>query len=285
MFAQITILGPGLLGASLAMAAKERGLTPRVVAWSRRAETRALCGQQAWCDAVCETPEEAVKGSDLVVICTPVETIPPLLEQVSSHLEPGALVSDVGSTKTQICERANRAIGAQASFIGSHPMAGSEQTGLSNATSTLFEHAACILTPETNASAALLERLTDFWEALGMHVATTTPEQHDKIVAHVSHLPHLLASVLCGYLSKQRRRLAGTLGAGLRDCTRVASGDPDLWLQILEQNRDEVLGAIDGLEAQLQDFKQALREKDARSVKDLLQQAKIYRDQLNYSKP
>ena len=284
MFAQITILGPGLLGASLAMAAKERQLTPRVVAWSRRAETRELCAQQIWCDAVFDTPEAAVNGSDLVVICTPVETIPPLLEQVVSHLGEGALVTDVGSTKNEICARASASIGNQAIFIGSHPMAGSEQTGLANAKPDLFQNAACILTPEASAPAPQIDQLTEFWEALGMCVATTTPEQHDEIVAHISHLPHLLASVLCGYLSGKDGDWKALSGPGLRDCTRVASGDPDLWLQILEQNRDEVLTAINGLEKQLQHFKQALSEKNADAVKDLLQQGKTYRDQLTCAK-
>ncbi len=284
MFAQITILGPGLLGASLAMAAKERQLAPRVVAWSRRAETRELCQQQTWCDAVLDTPEEAVKGSDLVVICTPVETIPPLLEKVVNHLEAGALVTDVGSTKNEICARASSAIGKQAVFVGSHPMAGSEQTGLANATNTLFDGAACILTPEPSAPEPQVKQLTEFWEALGMCVATTTPEKHDEIVAHISHLPHLLASVLCGYLSSKDDNWKALSGPGLRDCTRVASGDPSLWLQILEQNRGEVLTAIDGLETQLQQFKQALQEQDADTVKDLLQQGKTYRDQLTCAK-
>lgn len=284
MFAQITILGPGLLGASLAIAAKERQLASRVVAWSRRPETRELCQQQSWCDAVFDTPEAAVKDSELVVICTPVETIPPLLEKVVSHLKPGALVTDVGSTKNEICSRANTSIGNQATFIGSHPMAGSEQTGLENAKPDLFQNAACIITPEPNAPLPKIDQLTAFWEALGMCVATTTPEQHDEIVAHISHLPHLLASVLCGYLSGKDANWKALSGPGLRDCTRVASGDPGLWLQILEQNRSEVLTAIDGLEKQLKHFKQALREENADAVKDLLQQGKTYRDQLTCAK-
>ena len=126
MFQQITILGPGLLGASIAMAVQERGLAKRVVAWSRRAESRAKCRQQDWCDAVLETPEEAVTGSDLVILCTPVQTIVPLIKQIRPALSETAIVSDVGSTKRVICRDAQNALnGLSATFLGAHPMAGS----------------------------------------------------------------------------------------------------------------------------------------------------------------
>ncbi|NQY32078.1 MAG: prephenate dehydrogenase/arogenate dehydrogenase family protein, partial [Coraliomargarita sp.] len=147
MFPQITILGPGLLGASLAMAVKSRGLCERIATWSRRPETRAKCSSQNWCDAVFDSPEAAVSGSQLVVVCTPVQTIVPLLQQVAPSLTPGALVTDVGSTKSLICRESRDVLPENCEFIGSHPMAGSEQTGMEFADAELFENAACILTP------------------------------------------------------------------------------------------------------------------------------------------
>jgi prephenate dehydrogenase len=281
MFQQITILGPGLLGASLAMAAKERGLAPRVITWSRRLETRTKCLKQSWCDAVFDTPEEAVVGSDLVVLCTPVQTIGPLLKQIRSALTEGALVTDVGSTKRLICQEAHKTLeGHSATFIGAHPMAGSEQAGMEYAHSSLFDNAACIVTPLDDASPELIAQLCAFWEALGLTLSTVSPEKHDQIVAHVSHLPHLLASTLCGYLGTQDHEWRRLAGAGLRDTTRVASGDPQLWKQILEQNNDEVLKAIDGFEQQLQQLKTALLSQDSHSITTTLQQGKAYRDQL-----
>lgn len=281
MFQQITILGPGLLGASLAMAVKERGLTTRVVTWSRRPETRAKCLNQSWCDAVLETPEEAVAGSDLVVICTPVQTIVPLLAQIRPALAADALVTDVGSTKSLICREARSALeGHSATFLGAHPMAGSEQAGMEHAQADLFEDAACILTPLDDASTGAIAKLNAFWDALGMTVTTVSPEKHDEIVAHVSHLPHLLASTLCGYLATQDNTWRNLAGGGLRDTTRVASGDPQLWKQILEQNSDEVLRAIDGFEQQLQQLKSALLNQDSLGVVAQLKHGKAYRDQL-----
>lgn len=279
MFQQITILGPGLLGASLALALKERGLCQRVHAWSRRSETRAQAIRSDWCDAVFDDAAEASIGSELVVVCTPVETILPILEQIASSLAPETLVTDVGSTKSLICREA-RGVKDGLNFIGSHPMAGSEQTGMAHARSDLFEDAACILTPIEGALDTQIVRLHELWEAIGMRVVTTSPEKHDEIVAHISHLPHLLASVLCSYLAGQEPGWKQLAGSGLRDTTRVASGDPTLWKQILEQNREEVLRAIDGFEAELHALKTALLDKDTPGLVTRLNRGKSFRDQL-----
>jgi cyclohexadieny/prephenate dehydrogenase len=281
MFQQITILGPGLLGASLAMAVKERGLAARVVTWSRRPESRAMCLNQSWCDAVFDSPEEAVAGSDLVVICTPVQTIVPLLVQIRPALAADTLITDVGSTKSLICREARSALeGHSATFLGAHPMAGSEQAGMEHAQSDLFEKAACILTPLDEASSAAIAKLSAFWETLGMTVSIVSPEKHDEIVAHVSHLPHLLASTLCGYLATQEDTWRTLSGRGLRDTTRIASGDPQLWKQILEQNSDEVLRAIEGFEQQLHHLKTALLNQNSLGIIAQLESGKTYRDQL-----
>lgn len=277
MFQQITIIGPGLLGASLALALKERSLCRRVHAWSRRAETRTQAAQTNWCDAVFDHAGQACVGSELVVICTPVETIVPLLEEIAPSLEPEALVTDVGSTKSLICRRA-QATGVK--FIGSHPMAGSERTGMAHARANLFDAAACIVTPlgdELDGEITCLRRL---WEAVGMQVVTSSPEKHDEIVAHISHLPHLLASSLCSYLGRKDAGWKHLSGAGLRDTTRVAAGDPTLWQQILEQNREEVLHAIEGFETELQAFKTALLDRSTPDLVAHLERGKEFRDQI-----
>jgi cyclohexadieny/prephenate dehydrogenase len=281
MIEQITILGPGLLGASLAMAVKQRGIAAKVVTWSRRPQTREKCLSQDWCDAVFESPEEAVAGSDFVVVCTPVETIAPLLARIAQSLAKGALITDVGSTKSLICREARHALAqTSATFIGSHPMAGSEQAGMEHAQADLFVNAACILTPLDDAQAEQIAQISTFWEALGMILTTVTPEAHDEIVAHISHLPHLLASTLCSQLASKDANWRNLAGGGLRDSTRVASGNPTLWKQILEQNSEEVLRAIDGFEQELHQLKAALLNKDTLGVVSLLERGKNYRDRL-----
>ncbi|WPJ94166.1 prephenate dehydrogenase/arogenate dehydrogenase family protein [Coraliomargarita algicola] len=277
MFQQITILGPGLLGASLALALKEGGLCQRVHAWSRRAETRAQALESEWCDAVFDQPKDACTGSELVVICTPVETIVPLLEQVAPSLATHTLVTDVGSTKSIICREAR---GTGVNFIGSHPMAGSERTGMAHARADLFNGAACIVTPLDDAADTDIARLHQLWQAIGMQVTTCSPEQHDEIVAHVSHLPHLLASSLCSYLASKNPDWKPLSGGGLRDSTRVAAGDPILWKQILEQNREEVLRAIDGFENELHALKTNLLDQNSSALIAQLERGKKFRDSL-----
>ena len=277
MFQQISILGPGLLGASLALTMKKRGLCQRVHSWSRRTETRAEAMQEDWCNKVFDQASAACEGSDLVVICTPVETIVPLIEQIAPSLEPDTLVTDVGSTKSLICREAQ---GIAVNFIGSHPMAGSERKGMRHASHNLFDGAACFITPLDGDRDSEVVRLQNLWQTIGMRVVTTNPEKHDEIVAHISHLPHLLASSLCGYLAGMDADWKSLAGGGLRDTTRVAAGDPTLWKQILEQNREEVLRAIDGFEGELQALKGALLDKKIPELIARLERGKQFRDSL-----
>lgn len=277
MFQQITILGPGLLGASLALAMTERALCQRIHAWSRRAETRERAIRSEWCDAVFDDAAKACENSDLVVICTPVETIVPLLRKIAPILRHDALVTDVGSTKGQICREAQN---CEVHFIGSHPMAGSERTGMDHAQGSLFVDAACILTPLAEHEDAQIKRLQQLWERLGMRVTISTPEKHDEIVAHISHLPHLLASSLCSYLATKDTQWKDLAGNGLRDTTRIAAGDPVLWQQILEQNRIEAIRALDGFRNELDSMKAALQEKNTAALTSRLKLGQEFRDAL-----
>ncbi|MEM1223193.1 MAG: prephenate dehydrogenase/arogenate dehydrogenase family protein [Verrucomicrobiota bacterium] len=281
MLRQISIIGPGLLGSSLSLAAKKHRLTEKVVAWSHRAETRANCLAKGICDAVEETPAKAVKGSDLVILCTPVDTIIPLLTEIQASLDEDAILTDVGSTKSQICRQAQGIEIKHTAFIGSHPMAGSDQRGMENARADLFSGATCFITPLDNAPADHVQRLVNFWENIGMHIQITSPEIHDEIVAHVSHLPHAIAAVLSKFLGEKNADWAQFAGGGLRDTSRIASGNPGLWKQIFDQNREEVIRAIEGFEDRLHRFKASLLNKEYADTQRILQQGKSFRDSLN----
>jgi cyclohexadieny/prephenate dehydrogenase len=277
MFERITILGPGLLGASLLQAAKGRGLCRHTAVWSRRAETRLKCEGQPWCDAVFSEPGDAVAEADFVVVCTPVDTIVPLLEQIASRLRPRTLVTDVGSTKSLICRHGRAALPKKIAFVGSHPMAGSEKTGLEHADPELFEGRACFVTPLTDTPSKDVERLARFWKNLGLEVITATPESHDEIVAHLSHLPHLLASAFCAYLGTRDHAWARYAGPGLRDTTRVAAGDPALWKAITMENREEILRALDGFQKELDHLRAALSNNQPLVMRHLLERGRDYR--------
>lgn len=275
--AQLTILAPGLLGGSVAKAARIHGLSPGIVLWARRPEARLALREQPWCDAVADTPEAAVAGASLVVIASPVDRIIPLLAQIAPHLAPGAIVTDVGSVKGEICRLGQAAVGRTAHFVGAHPMAGSEKTGWEHATADLFARRACFVTPLPETDPKATETVVEFWRGLGCEVTTEHPDKHDEIVAHISHLPQVLASTLCAFLTKKDHRWRNHAGGGLRDTTRIAGSDPQLWRTILEQNHDEVLRALAGFEDELHAFKAALANRDYLDVTARLERGQAYR--------
>ena len=244
----LAILAPGLLGGSVAQAARARGAAQRITLWARRPETRLALRGQPWCDAVAESAAEAVRTADLVVIAAPVDRIVPLVREIAPSLKLGAIVTDVGSVKAEICRLAAAALPAGVHFIGSHPMAGSEKTGWEHSTATLFQNRTCFVTPLDGADAAAGATVAAFWRDLGSEPISVAPDRHDEIVAHISHLPQVLASTLCAFLTSKDHAWRNYAGGGLRDTTRIAGSDPQLWRTILEQNRDEVLRALAGFE-------------------------------------
>jgi prephenate dehydrogenase len=274
----LTILAPGLLGGSVARAARTRGVASRIVIWARRPEVRLKLREQPWCDAVADTPVEAVRGADLVVIAAPVDQIVPLVRQIAPHLKANAVVTDVGSVKGEISRLGHDAVGKAAHFVGAHPMAGSEKTGWEHGSESLFERRPCFVTPLAQTDPAAAENVVRFWRDLGAEVVTVTPDAHDEIVAHISHLPQVLASTLCAFLAGKDHAWRNHAGGGLRDTTRIAGSDPQLWRTILEQNRDEVLRALRKYQDELQAFQAALSNRDYLEVVAHLERGKAYRE-------
>ena len=276
---QLTILAPGLLGGSVARAAREHGVARQIVIWARRPETRLALRAQPWCDAVADTPEAAVRDATLVVVAAPVDRIVPLVEQIAPALAAGAVVTDVGSVKADIVRLASLALGTRSHFVGSHPMAGSEKTGWEHGKASLFKQRTCFVTPQAQTAASAVERVVAFWHALGAEVVSVSPDQHDEIVAHISHLPQLIASNLCAFLAQKNPAWRNYAGGGLRDTTRIAGSDPQLWRSILEQNRDEILRALRKFQDELHGFQIALSNRDYIEVAARLERGKAYRDQ------
>ena len=277
--AQLTILAPGLLGGSVARAARARGVAQHIVLWSRRPESRLKLRDQPWCDTVADTPNAAVRGASLVVLAAPVDQIIPLLRQIAPDLAPGALVTDVGSVKGDISRLGHAALGKHAHFVGAHPMAGSEKTGWEHSTAGLFEHRTCFVTPLDDTHADATAAVVQFWHDLGAVVITLAPDRHDEIVAHISHLPQVIATSLCGFLAKKNPAWRNHAGGGLRDTTRIAASDPQIWRAILEQNRDEVLRALSGFEDELHSLRTALANRDYVEVTARLERGQAYRNQ------
>ena len=278
MLEQLTVLAPGLLGGSVAMAARHQAVARRIVLWSRRPESRLRLRAQPWCDEVRDTAAEAVRGARLVVLAAPVDQIIPLAQVIAPHLAPGAIVTDVGSVKGEIARLGHAAMPAGASFVGAHPMAGSEKSGWEHATDDLFERRACFVTPLRESDPRAVETVVRFWHELGAEVVTVEPDAHDEIVAHISHLPQLVATALCDHLARHNPAWRNFAGGGLRDTTRIAGSNPALWTEILRHNREEVLRALREFQDELHALQTALANRDFTEVRARLERGKTYRD-------
>lgn len=258
--------------------AKARGVAAECVAWSRSAGTRAACRAADYVDAVFETPLEAVAGADVVVACVPVDRIVPLLAECVPALAPGALLTDVGSVKAAICSDAERLLPPDAAFAGSHPMAGSELSGIAAARADLLDDHLCFIADDARSRrTGARERAEAFWRALGMRTRRVDPAEHDAIVAHVSHLPHAVAVALSAALAEKSDAWRECGAGGLRDTTRVAAGEPHVWRAILEENRTEILPALELFRERFDALHAALRGNDSAALLDILSAASAWR--------
>lgn len=281
MYEKITVIAPGLLGASIGMAARKRSLAKTISVWARRHEARQALDSADWCDEAPEAIEDACAGSSLIVLCAPVEKIIDLATLIAPSLNSNPIVTDVGSVKSKLSRLCDATLKSKARFIGSHPMAGSEKSGMGNADANLFQGTTCFVTPLEDTGRETIELISDFWSALGSQVLLESPERHDAIVANVSHLPHLIASSLAGYLSTALPTAGQFCGNGLKDTTRIASGDPLMWRDIIVQNRPEIVRALDAFQDELQSLRAAICNEDDFEILKKLADGKTFRDELD----
>ena len=278
---QVVVVGAGLLGGSIGLALKERGLAQKVGAWVRREETVSQCLESGAFDHASLDPEEVFAGADFVILCVPVARMAEVYAQMQPHLPVGCIVTDVGSVKTQVIEDLrNPAELGSVRFVGSHPMAGSERSGLSAAAANLFAGRVCALTPTDTTDAGALEAVEGFWRALGMATLQMTPERHDAIVASCSHLPHVISAalILTVFRNPEDSETRKMSGSGLRDTSRLASGSPEMWRDISMGNREKILAELEMFSASLGEFQEILRENDADALMRYFDRAKSVRD-------
>jgi prephenate dehydrogenase len=268
----VSVIGVGLLGGSIALAVKQRNLASKVFAYVRSDSTLGLCNRLEIADVVTKDLKIAVEASDLIILCTPLSQMASLAEKMRPFLKAGTIVTDVGSVKTTVVndlEPILRPIGVH--FIGSHPMAGSEKTGVAAARSDLFHKAVCLVTPSGRSQAD---------PTLGGCVLRLTPETHDDLVSRSSHLPHVVAAELANYVlspvhPKEQKLVCAN---GFRDTTRIASGSPEMWRDISMANRKN-LGRVLGVFIEdLQEFQLALERGDVAAIDEFFANAKQRRD-------
>jgi prephenate dehydrogenase len=245
---RLAVLGLGLLGGSVVKGARAHGLAREIVAIGRRRENMEVALHDGVVDAITTDLKEGLTGADLCVLATPVATLAAQLDLVWRFAPPDLVITDVGSTKAAIVRVAEdlaqlRPLG----FVGSHPMAGSERSGYGVARPDLFTGALVVLTPTDATDPRVVKRVWAFWEALGARVTTLDPATHDRAVAAISHLPHLVADALVDAVLRMDPQFLGVAGAGFRDTTRIAASSPRVWREIFQENRaalGEALGAF-----------------------------------------
>lgn len=264
MIHRLTVVGLGLLGGSAALAARKRGLAREIVAVGRRAERLAPALADRVVDRATADIAEGVRDADFVLLATPVTAIEALLPEVWRVTKADAVVSDVGSTKRAIVSAAERLARSRAlAFVGGHPMAGSEQSGYAAARADLFAGATVILTPTERTDPHAVKRVSEFWEALGSRVVTLDPDIHDRVVAAVSHLPHLVAFALVAAAVRLDPGALGFAGRGFADTTRIAASDPGVWRDIFLANREALAETLATFRSALEDLERLVADRDA----------------------
>jgi cyclohexadieny/prephenate dehydrogenase len=273
----ITIVGAGLIGGSLGLAAKQRRLARVVRGIGRKQASLDRARAVGAIDEGFLEPGPALKGAGLVIFCTPVDCIAKQILEYSSLYSPGTLLTDAGSTKESIVAAVEGKLPAGIDFVGSHPLAGSEKRGPYFADANLFQGRLAVIAKTSRTNEAAFEKIVGFWQALGSRVKIMAPAEHDRALALTSHLPHLAAAVLAGILPAEVFELTAT---GFRDTTRVAAGDPKLWTAIFAHNTAALLEALRPFSERLSQFQAALAAGDWSTVESLLTQAKKVRDAL-----
>ncbi len=280
-FDTVAIVGVGLIGGSLGMAARKKGLATKVIGIGRSEPKLMRAKILGAVDEYSLDLEHGAREADLVIICTPVRTIVPTLQKMVMHLKDGAVVTDVGSTKREIVRDASAIVPAARYFVGGHPMAGLEQAGVERAKADLFENATYVITNAEDTNLGALGKLTEFAEGLGARVEVMSPQEHDAAVAVISHLPHAISAALLHLAADTQRRTGKTfrLAAGsFRDLTRISDSPPELWSDICATNSDFIVHTIMGLREVLDTLASALKAEDDALVQGFFEEARDIRE-------
>lgn len=278
-FDTVAIVGVGLMGGSIGLALRKERMARHVIGIGRRIEPLRAAENRRAITEVTTDLRQGVASANLVVVCTPVEQVPEFVAAAAKACKPETIITDVGSTKAAIVVACDKALadskGLWASFVGSHPLAGSERTGVEFARDDLFQGRTTVVTPSENTPPEAAAKIEALWQGLGSKVVNMSPQEHDAAVAATSHLPHLIASALAAATPAELLPLTAT---GWADTSRIASGDIELWRQIFLDNRVNTLKALASFETVLAELRAALEAADGPALARLLQQGKRIRD-------
>ena len=273
LFRRLALLGIGLIGSSVARAARERGgLAAEVVANARSEATLARVRELGIADRTEIDPARAVEGADCVMLCAPVGAYAALAQAIAPHLAPGCILTDVGSTKQSVIRDVGPLVPEGVHFVPAHPVAGTEYSGPDAGFSSLFEGRWCLLTPPPGTDPDAVERLAEFWRRCGSMLSIMEPGHHDRVMAIVSHLPHLIAFTICGTADdlegESRHEVLQFAASGFRDFTRIAASDPEMWRDVFLNNREALLEMLARFTEDAQAMARAVRWGDAGYIED-----------------
>ena len=284
LFARLAVIGFGLIGGSIARRARAAGLAREIVAYDASEAARTRVRELGIVDAVAETAPAAVAGADGVIVCVPVGAIATVAAEIAPHLAPGAILSDVGSTKLGIIGALAAHIPPGIAFVPAHPMAGTEFSGPDAGFAALFEGRWVLLTPPAGTDEAAVARIEAFWRGCGANVERMDPAHHDRMAAMVSHLPHLIAFTICntaeGLEDESRREVLQFAASGFRDFTRIAASDPVMWRDIFLANREALLEMLARFTEDAQAMARAIRFGDAAYIERSVERGRAIRQSL-----
>jgi len=280
-FGRIALIGVGLIGSSIAHAARRGGLATHIAGYSRSAESRAAAERIGFCDSVHDDIAACVKDADIVILCLPIGALGSATEAAAPMLKRGAILTDVGSVKMAVIRDAGPYVPDGVHFIPGHPIAGTENSGPESGFATLFDDRWCILTPPPGADAAAVERLSSFWRGLGSKVDIMEPRHHDMVLAITSHLPHLIAYNIVGTAADledvTQSEVIKYSAGGFRDFTRIAASDPTMWRDVFLNNREAVLEMLQRFTEDLTALQRAIRWGDGDSLFTLFSRTRAIR--------
>lgn len=281
LFRRVAIVGVGLMGASLGLAIKKKGLAKEIVGIGHRETSLREAADVGAIDEGTMDLKKGVNGADLIVLATPVSGILETLDILGKDFRRGGvIITDVGSTKAAIVERAEKVLHHSVLFVGSHPLVGSEKKGPTYASDQLYEGAACVMTPTERTNRLARDKIKHFWGQIGCQVKIMTPQEHDEVMGYVSHLPHLLAFALMKSIPDQFLEHGAQ---GLKDTTRIAASDPEIWRDIVLSNPKNVLKSIDETVRAVAAMRKAIVDKDREALAEMFKQAKAKRERMERS--
>ncbi|MCM8767910.1 MAG: prephenate dehydrogenase/arogenate dehydrogenase family protein [Candidatus Omnitrophica bacterium] len=279
-FKKIGVIGIGVIGGSICIDLKKKKVAEKVIGYSRKKETMEKALKNKIIDYYYEKPEELIKDVDFLILATPINVMS-LYFRLIKNINPKIFFTDVASVKKIVCDQVNKIIGEDSNFIGSHPISGSEKSGIDNVKEGLFENKTVVITPTEKTNQIVKEKVKKIWKNLGSNVFEMTPEQHDKIFAFTSHLPHFLVYSLLSVGQKNKEISKEYFGPGFFDTTRIGKSSPELWSDIFLYNKKNLLFWTKKFERELRKVKEYLENNDKKKLENFLMKSKKYRESLD----